>query len=574
MDQIIATLQSLGRQKLFVLGAAGVGVFALVIASAFMLSREEMVRLYSGLDPEMSGKLVAALEEQGAQVRVAEDGSILAPASDAPRLRMAMAAQGLPQRNGLGYELFDEQRSVGLTSFMQRINRTRALEGELSRSILTMDGVESARVHLVLPERDAFSRQPAEPTASVVVRSRTAGTLSAQQAAAIRHLVASAAPRLTTENVTVLDAQHGMIAGPGNDAGPSAAAGDARRQVEADLRASVERMLSPVLGAGSLRVEVAAELVTAREVIREETFDPRSGALRSEQTVEELDDTAEAADTGAVSIEQNLPEGDIDEDTGTSARSSSERVEQTRNFELSSIIRERVLEPGDVKRLAVAVIVDEAALSAMTLDDGTTTRPDPAQLAMIDSLVKAAVGFSPARGDVVEVAHMPFADPLLPATAPPPSIAMVAAERAGDITKWVVFGILGLTLVIVVLRPIARAAAADRQNAATEPSEASALTAAGPSATGLDAQGDTPAALAPPDGDPANAALESQAAGEGELPALPSPTIAETLDQMMDLRDVEGEVRASSLQKLGRIVEDHPDEAVAIIRSWIYEEAA
>lgn len=564
MDQLVSTFQTLGRQRLVALGGAGAAVFLLVIASAFMLGREEMVRLYTGLDPEMSGKLVAALEEQGAQIRVSDDGSILAPAADAPRLRMAMAAQGLPQRNGLGYELFDDRRSVGLTSFMQRINRTRALEGELSRSILTLEGVDAARVHLVLPERDAFSREPAQPSASVVVRTNTAGTLSANQAAAIRHLVAAAAPRLTTDNVTVLDAQHGMIAGPAGETGPAAAAGDARRQVEADLRAAVERMLNPVLGAGSLRVEVAAELVTAREVIREETFDPRSSALRSEQTVEELDDTAEAGETGAVSIEQNLPEGEIDETTGASARSSSERLEQTRNFELSSVVRERVLEPGDVARLAVAVIVDEAALTMTTTGDAAP-QPDAEQLARIEALVRAAVGYSPSRGDVIEVAYMPFAEPLLPAAPPAPNVALIAAERADDVAKWLVFGVLGLVVVIVVLRPIARTFAAERADARSDAGAAPAIAAPNTEAA-ASADGD-----APSEGAPANG-LEAPA--EGELKALPRPSISDALDQMMDLRDIEGQVRASSLQKLGRIVEEHPDEAVAIIRSWIYEEAA
>lgn len=570
MESLFTTFQTLGRQRLLMLGAAGIGVFILVIVAGLWLSREDMTRLYTGLDPEMSGKVVAALEEQGAKIKVSDDGSIWAPAADAPRLRMTMAAQGLPQRNGLGYELFDDRRSVGLTSFMQRINRTRALEGELSRSILTLSGVESARVHLVLPERDAFSREPAPPTASVIVRTRMAGTLSANQAAAIRHLVAAAAPRLTTANVTVLDAQHGMVAGPGDETGASAAAaGDARRQVEADLRAAVERMLNPVLGVGNLRVEIAAELVTAREVIREETYDPRSGALRSEQTIEELDDSAEAGETGAVSIQQNLPEAEIDEGTDTGARSSSERVEQTRNFELSSVVRERVLEPGDIKRLAVAVIVNEASLISPGSEGQTQPALDPAKLARIDALVKAAVGFTPARGDVVEVAPLAFADPLLPTGPTTPNIAVLAAERADQVAKWMVFGLLGLTIVIVVLRPIARSFARenDKGKGGNDSQATPALAPPAQPEAGTTANADNTSEPTPgADGLPTPA--------EGELRALPSPSISDTLDQMMDLRDVEGEVRADSLQKLGRICEEHPDEAVAIIRSWIYEEAA
>ncbi len=555
MDALLAPFQSLGRKRLIALGAIGLAVFTLVLIATLALTREEMTRLYTGLDAEASGQMVAALEEMGATVRVDEDGSIWAPEADAPRLRMALAAQGLPRNGGLGYEVFDEGRSLGLTSFMQRITRTRALEGELVRSILTLDGVESARVHLVLPERDAFSRQPAKPTASVVVRTRGAASLSANQAAAIRQLVAAAAPRLSPGDVSVLDSRHGMVAGAEGGVG-SAAAGDTRRQVETDLRAAVERMLNPVVGAGNIRVEIAAELVTAREVVREQTFDPRSSAVRSEQTIEQVDDTRERAETGAVTVEQNLPEPDIQEDADGSNRSSSERVEQTRNYELSSLVRERVLEPGDVKRLTAAVIVNAEAVG-----DGAGG-VDQAALANIDTLVKAAIGFSSARGDTVEVAPMAFAEPLLPAVDQP-GVVHLAVARLGEVAKWSAFGLVGLVLVLVVVRPLVKIVTR-RDEAGLGRTEAEALLAA-PAGEETDGEaGETDS----------DATLGLEAPAEGELKALPRPSVDETLDKMMDLREVEGQVRASSLQKLGRIVEEHPDEVVAIVRSWIYEEAA
>ncbi len=557
-----ALAQTLGRSRLIALGVVGALVFAGVVAAPIVLTRPDMAPLYANLDDQEAGKVVAALEQMGARHVVSGDGAILVQADQAARWRMALAEQGLPRAGGLGYELFDEQRTLGLTTFMQRINRTRALEGELARSILALEGVEGARVHLVLPERDAFTREPAAPTASVVVRTQTAGALSADHAAAIRHLVAAAVPRLAPDAVTVLDAAHGVVSAPrGGAAASAAAAGDARRQVEADLRLAVERMLTPVLGAGNIRVEIAAELVTAREVIREQTFDPRGGALRSEQTVEASDDSRESDETGAVTIEQNLPEPNLNETGESSAASSSERVEQTRNYEVSSLTRERVLEPGDVKRVAAAVIVNAAApgLTVSGADGEGAGALDAAALARIEELVRAAVGFTPARGDVVRVDALPFTDAPLTVTNQPLSPTELVATHLDDTVKWTAVMIIGGLVVLFVLRP-AMNRVLDVREEATELAQTSLTPLGRVAAAG--------------DSDDAEDPVEGAEDGDSAIKALPSPTIEDTLDRMMDVRAVEGQVRASSLHKLGLIVEENPDEAVAILRSWIYEEAA
>ncbi len=566
MSDLISNLrtlaETLGRSRLIALGVVGALVFAGVVAAPILLTRPEMTALYADLDDQEAGKVIAVLEQMGARHVVNSDGAIIVPADQAARLRMALAEQGLPRAGGLGYELFDEQRTLGLTTFMQRINRTRALEGELARSILSLEGVEGARVHLVLPERDAFTREPAAPTASVVVRTQTAGALSADHAAAIRHLVAAAVPRLAPDAVTVLDAAHGVVSAPRSGAAASAAAaGDARRQVEADLRLAVERMLTPVLGAGNIRVEIAAELVTAREVIREQTFDPRGGALRSEQTVEASDDSRESDETGAVTIEQNLPEPNLNEAGESSAASSSERVEQTRNYEVSSVTRERVLEPGDVKRVTAAVIVNAAApaLTSASGEADAAATPDAAAMARIEELVRAAVGFTPARGDVVRVDALPFTDAPLAVTSQPLTPTEIVATHLDDTIKWVAVMVVGGLVVLFVLRP-AMNRVLEVRDETTELAHTS-LTPLGRVAGAADGEADEEAAEGAEDGDPS-------------VKALPSPTIEDTLDRMMDVRAVEGQVRASSLHKLGLIVEENPDEAVAILRSWIYEEAA
>ncbi len=572
MQGLMTTVSTLGRTRLIALGLAGVGVFLAVIAAPLLFNRAPMTLLYGELDAQEAGQVVSALEQMGARTKVSSDGGVYVRADEAARLRMALAEQGLPRAGGLGYELFDEQRALGLTSFMQRINRTRALEGELSRSILALEGVEAARVHLVLPERDAFTRTPAAPTASIVVRTRNAGGLSGDHAAAIRHLVAAGVPRLEPGAVTVLDAAHGVVSAPRDGAaGGLAAAGDARRQVEADLRAAVERMLTPVLGAGNIRVEIAAELVTAREVIREQVFDPRSSALRSEQTVEASDAARERGETGAVTIEQNLPEPSIDEDAEADAASSSERLEQTRNYEISSTVRERVLEPGDVKRLNAAVIINAAALAPAASAGPGADAGQPgaeaanaardAELARIGELVRAAVGFTAARGDVVEVSAMTFTETPLSLAAAPATPLQMAATQLDEAVKWGAFAVVGGLIILVVVRPAMRRLL-DNHDAEQ------------PSVTPLKALSAAPAAAPDAMGEAGEAADGDTGEADGAIPALPSPTIEDALDRMMDVRAIEGQVRASSLHKLGLIVEENPDEAVAILRSWIYEEAA
>ena len=560
MDKLLEFVRNAGSTRLVALCVGGAAAIAVLAGVFFALSRPKMDLLYADLQDTDAASIVAALEEMEAPMRLSADGrAVYAPRDRIARLRMHLAEKGLPAGGSVGYEIFDQKSSLGLTSFMQDMTHLRALEGELSRTIQTLSDVAGARVHLVLAARDPFSREAAPPSASVVVRMRGAMTLDARSASAIRHLVASAVPRLSPSGVSVLDARLGAVfAEEAGALGGAASVEGLRRDIETRLSAAVESVLTPHLGPGRVRVRVAADLATAREVRREKRYDPRETALRSRQTIDETERARENADEDPVTVEQNLPEADVDADVSARSQSETERTEQVVNYEVSSVSREQVIEPGDIERLSVSVVVDHART---TDAEGTsvTRAHTPEEIEQFSNLVKSAVGFSPARGDVVTIESLPFADvrgevPSFEAG----NIGQVLARNIDSIARAGALLALGCLLIFAVIRPLIDKAAPPLKEARDAES------------TPLEPVGQLGAQVADQEG---GAALE-EGGGEGERLALPKRSMDETLNQMLEIRDVDGKVRASSVHKLGQITDQYPDEVVAILRNWIYEDAA
>ena len=569
MEKFIETLRQAGSQKLAILCAVGAGVVALIAGIGFSFTQPQMDPLFTDLQQSDAGAIVTTLEGMDVPLKLSADGrTIYVPRDRVARLRMSLAEQGLPSGGSVGYEIFDQNNSFGLTSFMQDVSRLRALEGELARTIQTLNDVESARVHLVLATRDPFSRDTAPPSASVVVRMRGSLTLEARHAASIRHLVSSAVPRLTPSAVSVLDARIGVVFAEESGALAGASSVDGLRQdIESRLASSVEAVLTPHLGPGRVRVRIAADLRTEREIRREERFDPRETAVRSRQVVDETERSRENANEDPVTVEQNLPEADVFADVTARNSNETERSEQLLNYEISSIQSEQVIEPGEIERLSVSVIVDHAR--AMGADGEMQSRPhSPEELARLENLIKSAVGFSADRGDVVTIESLPFAD--LDMTLPRSgavSLGEAIADNMDSIVRAAALLALGVIVIFGVVRPaLDRAMPAVREEQlAVEATSLNpvAQVAAGESAE-AGAEGDTPA-LEGPDGAPG---------AEGERLALPKRSMDETLNQMLEIRDVDGKVQASSVRKLGEIAEQYPDEFVTILRNWIYEGAS
>lgn len=549
-------------QRIAVLCLAGAGVIAVLAGIFISFAQPQMDPLFTDLQESDAAAIITELENLDVPVRLSSDGrTIYAPRDRVARLRMSLAEKGLPAGGTVGYEIFDQKNSLGLTSFMQDVSRLRALEGELARTIQTLSDIESARVHLVLATRDPFSRETAPPSASVVVRMRGALTLEARHAAAIRHLVASAAPRLSPSAVSVLDARVGVVFAEDSGALAGASSVDGlRKDIEARLASAVEAVLTPHLGPGRVRVRVAADLSTEREVRHEERFDPEETVLRSRQVVDEAERSRENADEDPVTVQQNLPEAGVDANVNARSQTEQERSEQLLNYEISSVRSERVIEPGEVKRLSVSVLVDQARETGA---DGETVLRNrtPEEMAQLENLVKSAVGFSGQRGDVVTIESLPFAnlDEMMPPVRAA-GIGEIFASNIDSIARAAALLALGLIFIFAVIRPaMDRAFPAPREDrmlaSETSPLEPVAqLSGEGP------AEGE-------------KRALED-GGEEAERLALPKRSMDETLNSMLEIRDVDGKVRASSVRKLGEIAEQYPDEVVTILRNWIYEGGA
>ena len=543
LEAALQLIRSIGPTRLAAMGAVAValvGFFGLVI---LRLSSPTMVALYNDLSMEDSASIVQELDSRGVNYELKGDGSVIAvPDGQVLRLRMDLAAEGLPRGGSVGYEIFDRTDTLGATSFVQNINHLRALEGELARTIAALDRVANARVHLVIPERQLFVRDQPEPTASIALKTR--GDLSTTQVRAIQHLVAAAVQGLTPGRVSVVDDTGRLLAdGRGDDTPGTAVALDERRtQLERQLRSQVEEIVSSIVGRDRVRVQVAADLDFSRVSETTDSYDPDGRVVRSTQTREDSSSSSEAANDG-VTVGNELPDADA-QTQADGRREESATLEEITNYEISQTTRTEVREAGEVKRLSVAVVVD----GNYTQSDGGDIVYEPRsqdELDRIAALVRSAIGFDEARGDTVEIANLRFADAPQPITVPAGGSLLPAMTRSDvfRLAEIAVLGLLGLLVVLFVLRPLVRQILNNDQPATGAPQQ---IEAPGETADLLDHGTDTPQLAAP------------------------APSIS---PDAIELAQAAGEVQASSLQKVGDLIEQHPIEAVSILRNWIHEPA-
>ncbi len=396
-------------------GAARFGVMAGVAAvlTAFFLyiagaiTEPPKTILYAGLDPRDAAAVTAKLDAMNVQYDAKGDGgTILVPADQVTKLRMALAQDNLPAA-GVGYEIFDKTDTFGTTAFVQNINRLRALEGELARSIQTIEGIESARVHLVIPERQIFSRNDQTPSASVVLKTRA--VMDRGQVTAVQHLVAAAVAGLSPARVAIVDDRGNLLAGGEERSGPDAAAADQEQNTtdyEDRLRQRIESIVASVVGAGHVRAQVTADMTYNHTSTTSESYDPDSKVIRSTQTVEQNSSDTNGSSQDAVSVANALPNA-ASSTPGDTSKSSSGRTEETTNYEISKKVTTSTQDGGDLKRLSVAVVVDGSLAGA-----GANANYKPrsaAEMTQITNLVKSAMGYSQTRGDQLQVSNMEFA---------------------------------------------------------------------------------------------------------------------------------------------------------------------
>jgi flagellar M-ring protein FliF len=518
--------------------AALIGFFAFVI---MRVTTPQMTTLFTDLSLEDSSSIIKDLERQGVQYELRnEGGTILVPKDKVTRLRMKLAEGGLPKGGGVGYEIFDKSDALGTTSFVQNINHLRALEGELSRTISSIDRIQAARVHLVLPERPLFSRETPEPSASIVVRVR--GALEPQQIRAIRHLVASSVSGLKPQRVSIVD-ESGQLLADGASSDADQQVGDERRAAfEKRMRKEVEDIVSSVVGAGRARVQLSADFDYNKITQTSDKFDPEGRVLRSSQTREEQSATTD--NNGQVTVGNELPGAQQNNGNQQAARDQSKKTEETNNYEISRTTKTEVTEAGRVNRISVAVLVD-GAYSKNEKGELVYKERSKDELDRIAALVRSAIGFDQKRGDQVEVVNLKFAEG--PAIAPieqPTGILGMLQFTKDDVMYVIELGVmmvLGLVVLFMVVRPLVKRILASE--------EIAALVAPAP-------------ALPEPVAAPA-----SGSTGQALIPGGPGAA------QLLDVAQIQGQVHAQSVHRVGELADRNPNETVAIVRQWLSEPA-
>lgn len=546
------------RLALMALVAAGVLAFFIFLTSR--LASPEMALLYGELDSQDSGRIASQLDQMKIAYRVSADGTrVFVPAEQIGRLRVAMAEQGLPSGGSIGYEIFDRSEGLGTTSFVQNVNHLRALEGELSRTIRSIAQIQQARVHLVLPERELFSRNQVDPSASIVLTLQGNRTVSRGQVAAIQHLVAAAVQGLRPNDISIVDSSGALLArGAGEEEfdGLASNAEEMRQGYEMRLGRTIEELLEKSVGPGNVRAEVSAEMDFDRVTENAEIYDPDGQVVRSSQTVEESSDSQDGQVAQPVTIGNNLPNADLpDLGEGESSINRESRVEETVNYEISRTVKTHVRESGLVRRLSVAILVN----GIVTADENGETQyqaRSPEELEQLAALARSTAGYDEARGDSLEIVNMRFAD-LTESREGTEDIALMGLDQAElmRMAELLVLGLLAVLVLLLVVRPLLTRVLDGRIAPLPAPQNAGLLAEAAGLQTALPGAAETPA-IAPP----ARPMLAAE------------PNVTDAIENTIDINKVEGKVRASSVKKIGEIVEKHPEEAVAILRNWLYQE--
>jgi flagellar M-ring protein FliF len=533
-------------------GAARFGVMAGVAAvlTAFFLyiagaiTEPPKTILFSGLESRDASAVTAKLDGMAVKYDVKEGGTILVPADQVTKLRMALAQDNLPAA-GVGYEIFDKSDAFGTTAFVQNINHQRALEGELARSMQTIEGIMVARVHLVIPEHQIFARDDQQPSASVVLK--TAGRMDRGQVRAVQHLVAAAVAGLSADRVAIVDDRGNLLAGGDDKSGPDALArsqDEDTTNYENSLRQRVEAIVSSVVGAGRVQVQVAADINYNHTQTTEEKFDPDSKVVRSTQTVEQNASNTSGSNNNAVSVANALPGAANPANTNPTDQSkdTSGRTEETTNYEISKIVKTSTVDGGDIKKVSVAVVVDGSG------DTAASYKPRTAEeMSKITALVKSAMGFDSARGDLVQVTNMQFAR-IEDASGTPAPKPLLGLDNSYwfKIIEAAIMCVTALLIGLFVAKPLINRMFAAQALAG---GGTVALANTSPVAGSL----------------PAPAGAGAAPAADGSSPALPAPNAS------IDISRIDGQVRESSIKKVGEVVTAHPEEALAIIRTWLHQ---
>ncbi len=487
-----------------------------------------MVVLYSDLDNADSSKITSELDARGVPYKVESAGAaIKVPEHYVLKTRVDMAQLGLPHHGSMvGYEIFDKEETLGTTNFLQNVKMVRALEGELTRTIMSFDSIGKARVHLVIPQREVFSKDRQEPRASIILKLRGQKKLSKDEINAMGHLVVTAVPGLGIKNITIVDTMGRSLKLGGDDEEEVAAAGDSkadeyRNGYEAKMKRVVEDLIEKSVGAGKVRAQVSAEINFDRIVTNAEIYDPDSAVVRSVQTIEDRERTPVGGeDSLDISMSNNLPGDSNAEAIANNQAATSEHTDETKNYEISKTLRSEITETGAVQKLSVAVLVDGIYKKDVATGEMSYTPRTPEELLQIERLVKAAVGFKAERKDHVEIINMPFMTDL----------AVMDDEnwlrdQLPSLLQSLVLGGVVLLIFITIVRPIAL-----RFFDNVLPDSAK-----------------TPGSRFDADGNRVG---------------------ADHINEEIEISLAEQKVQTATLRKVNEVMSNHPEEALMVLRKW------
>lgn len=554
MEKFVEFVRNLGPVKIGIIGAVTLSVLGLLLFATTSFKATNMVVLYTHIDPSVSSKIAARLTAEKIPFQILSDGTeILVPDTKVDGLRMQLAQKGLTGRI-VGYELFDNENAYNSSSFLQRINEVRALEGEITRTITSIDGVLNARVNIVMPKRELFSRSTRKATASVLIRMEGGKRLSPDQIAGIQNLIASSVPNLSPDNISIVD-QRGVLLARGGDSATLEESREVKMKLdyEDNVRAKLINLLTDTLGEGNVKVEVEANLDMTKTTVSQEQYDPNGRVLRSSEEIDQKSISRHEAPQ-PVTVSNNLPNAAAQlPQTNSGIINQNSRTEARSNYEISKTLTNSVLQVGRLKNISVAVLVNG---TFETQNGKQVYVPrSPEEIAKITELIKSAIGYDSKRGDQVKVVNMKFTSNEFDQPQEEKTYFGFPVSDIRWLIKTVILSILAILILLLLVRPMMK------KFIIADDEEAKGLLTAQP----LDEFGN-PVPLGP-DGKPIDE--------EAMIESVTGDTSAadEEIEHMINIKNIEGRIKASSLQKITEIIDKHPQEAVGIIRGWLLQDS-
>ncbi len=520
-------------QRMIISGVAVLTIVGFIFLTVWA-NKPTYQMLYANLSHEDASRVVQSLQKDNVPYELANNGtSIMVPQEQVYDLRIKIAGEGNLVGQGIGFEIFDETK-VGQTDFVQKINYMRALQGELARTISAYPNVETARVHLVMPQRSLFVEEQQQPSASVVLKLKeNARKPDGKEIQSIVNMMLMSVQGLNKAHLSITDSRGAVLFRPETDtlAGVSSTQMEHKLRVQRDLERRIEEMLIPVFGPGRVVTKVNADMDFSQKTIRREIFDPEQSAVRSEQRSEETQ-------KGQANLEAGSPDVNFRGDgiTGSVSTQDGSRETRTTNYEVNKEEHNIIANVGDVQRLTVSVILDG---TYQKVDDVWTYVPrTEEEIKRVESLVANAVGLDTKRGDALEVSSVPFNDSEPPAE---PNMASVIVDYADRLGQPLLNALLAFLFLMLVVRPVVLALIRPKVEA-------------GEMVEGLEGLPSAEEQLALYEALEEAARAEELGAGNDE-------------DELMIFKDVE-----SLRVHIFNLSEQHMDQVIVIMRGWIRDD--